>query len=89
MAGQYPVSHEWIYQYIYRDKQRGGDLHTHLRCRKKRRKRYGSYSKRGVWKNEIRIDQRTPIVAEKTRIGDLELDTIIGRGPVFGLCGVR
>ncbi len=80
LAGQYPVSHEWIYQHIYRDKQRGGDLHTYLRCRKKRRKRYGSYSKRGVWKNQISIDQRPLIVAEKKRIGDLELDTIIGKG---------
>ena len=24
------VSHEWIYQYVYADKRRGGDLHTHL-----------------------------------------------------------
>ena len=29
------VSHEWIYQYILQDKQTGGDLYTHLRCRKK------------------------------------------------------
>lgn len=78
--GQYRVSHEWIYQHILRDKQSGGDLHTYLRCRKKRRKRYGSYSKRGVWKNQVSIDQRPQIVAEKSRIGDLELDTIIGKG---------
>ncbi|MDK1030346.1 MAG: IS30 family transposase, partial [Anaerolineae bacterium] len=36
------VSHEWIYQYIYADKRAGGNLHKHLRCKKKRRKRYGS-----------------------------------------------
>ena len=41
------ISHEWIYQYIYEDKSAGGDLYTHLRCQKKRRKRYGSYDKRG------------------------------------------
>ena len=29
------VNHEWIYQYILQDKQTGGDLYTHLRCRKK------------------------------------------------------
>ena len=78
--GQYPVSHEWIYQHIFRDKVLGGDLHTYLRCRKKRRKRYGSYSKRGVWKNQISIDERPQVVAEKSRIGDLELDTVIGKG---------
>jgi IS30 family transposase len=26
------VSHEWIYQYVYADKRRGGDLHAHLPC---------------------------------------------------------
>ncbi len=36
---QIQVSHEWIYQYILRDKHAGGDLHKHLRCQKKRRKR--------------------------------------------------
>jgi len=40
------VSHESIYQYIYADKRAGGDLHKHLRCQKKRRNRYGSYSLR-------------------------------------------
>ena len=35
------VSHERIYLHIYSDKKRGGTLHEHLRCQKKRRKRYG------------------------------------------------
>ncbi len=72
------VSHERIYQYIYADKVAGGTLYRHLRCRKKKRTRYGSYSKRGVWSNIKRIDERPVIVAEKKRIGDWELDTIIG-----------
>ena len=37
------ISHEWIYRYILKDRQQGGELHTHLRYRKKRKKRYGSY----------------------------------------------
>jgi IS30 family transposase len=41
------VSHEWICQYVYADKHRGGDLHAHLRCQKRRRKRYGSNDRRG------------------------------------------
>ncbi len=36
------ISHEWIYQFILQDKAHGGDLYHHLRCKKKRRKRYGS-----------------------------------------------
>ena len=35
------VSHEWIYQYILKDKSQAGDLYTHLRLKKKRKKRYG------------------------------------------------
>jgi len=34
------ASIERIYQLIYQDKAEGGTLYTHLRCQKKRRKRY-------------------------------------------------
>ncbi len=42
-----PISHEWIYRYVYEDKRQGGDLDRHLRCQKVRRKRYGSNDRRG------------------------------------------
>jgi IS30 family transposase len=74
------ISHEWIYQYILADKQVGGNLHRHLRCQKKRRKRYGSYDRRGKLKNRVSIDQRPAIVDKRQRLGDWEVDTIIGRG---------
>jgi len=32
------VSHEWIYQYILKDKSQAGDLYTHLHLRKKTQK---------------------------------------------------
>lgn len=73
------VSHEWIYQYILADKQAGGNLHRHLRCQKKRRKRYGSYDRRGKMPNRVSIEERPVIVEERTRIGDWEVDTIIGK----------
>ena len=74
------ISHETIYQYVYADRKAGGDLHTHLRCRKKRRKRYGSgRNRRGVIPNRTSIDERPSIVEERNRIGDWEGDTIIGR----------
>ena len=41
------VSHESIYQYVYADKRAGGDLHKHLRCQKKYRKRHGGKDRRG------------------------------------------
>ncbi len=41
-------SHEWIYQYIYQDKSKGGKLHLHLRHQKKYRKRgYKNTDRRG------------------------------------------
>lgn len=80
VGGRQKVSHEWIYQRIYRDKRKGGELYKHLRNQKKRKKRYGTNSKRGSLVNQISIEERPKIVAEKSRIGDWELDTIIGKG---------
>lgn len=74
------ISHEWIYQYILRDKLSGGNLYGHLRCQKKRRKRYGSYNRRGQLVDRISIDERPAIVDTRSRLGDWELDTIIGKG---------
>ncbi len=74
------LSHEWIYQYVYQDKANGGDLHRYLRCQKKRKKRYGSYQRRGGLVNQVSIDKRPAIVDRKTRIGDWEVDTVIGKG---------
>ena len=75
------VSIERIYQYIVTDKQEGGKLYKFLRgSNKKRRKRNGSNDKRGQIKNRRWIDERPSIVDDKTRIGDYELDTIVGKG---------
>ena len=72
------ISHERIYQFLLADKKVGGVLHTHLRSRKRRKKRYGSQDKRGQIKNRVSIDERPKIVDKKERIGDWEGDTIIG-----------
>ena len=74
------VSHERIYQYIYVDKRAGGSLHKHLRCQKKRRKRYGGYDRRGKLPNRRSIEERPEIVDQRQRIGDWEVDTMIGKG---------
>jgi IS30 family transposase len=74
------ISHERIYQHIWTDKRHGGTLDTHLRqCHKQRKKKYGSKDKRGQIRNRVSIDERPAIVAEKTRIGDWEIDTVIGQ----------
>jgi IS30 family transposase len=72
------ISHEWIYRCIWADKRRGGTLHRHLRWRKKYRKRYGGRDLRGRIAHRISIEQRPPVVEERSRIGDWELDTIVG-----------
>ena len=73
------ISHETIYQHIWADKQAGGDLYQHLRgARKKKKKRYGTKDDRGQIKDCVRIDQRPEVVDNKERIGDWEIDTIIG-----------
>jgi transposase, IS30 family len=74
------ISPERLYQHIWADKRQGGALHKHLRqSNKKRKKQYGSKDKRGQIRNRISIDERPGIVAEKSRIGDWEIDTVIGK----------
>ncbi len=74
------VSHQRIYQHIQADRQQGGTLHQHLRqAKKKRRKRYGRSDSRGQIKDRISIEERPEIVDQKSRIGDWEIDTVIGK----------
>ncbi|WP_166426226.1 IS30 family transposase [Paraglaciecola sp. 20A4] len=76
------VSHETIYQHIWSDKLCGGDLFQHLR---RKGKAYQSRSKdkqagRGFIKNRVSIDERPHIVDDKSRVGDWEIDLVIGKG---------
>lgn len=74
------ISHERISQHIWADKCHGGTLYKHLRqSNKKRKKQYGAKDKRGQIRNRVSIDERPEIVAQKTRLGDWEIDTVIGR----------
>jgi IS30 family transposase len=75
------ISHERIYLHIWADKKNGGKLYVHLRhSGKKYNKRKGKNSGRGLIPNRVDIDLRPAIVAQKSRIGDWEADTIIGAG---------
>lgn len=79
LEGLETISHETIYQRILEDKNSDGTLYTHLRSRKKRKKRYGSAkSSRGAIPGRVDIDQRPAIVESRKRTGDWEGDTIIG-----------
>ena len=75
------ISHERIYQYVLADKKSGGKLYLHLRCgRKKYRKRYGSPKRTHSIKNRVFIDDRPDVVNQRSRLGDWEIDTIVGKG---------
>ncbi|EWH04350.1 integrase [Pseudoalteromonas lipolytica SCSIO 04301] len=74
----HPVSHEWIYGYIQKDKLSGGKLYKHLR-QGHRRYRKGSRSKRVIIPNRVGIEHRPAIVDTKTRFGDWEADTVLGK----------
>lgn len=75
------LSHETIYQYIWRDKAEGGDLWRYLRqSSKQRRKRYSAYDSRGRLADKRHISER-PASAESRRIkGHWEIDTVMGKG---------
>ena len=73
------ISHETLYKRILADKKNGGQLYLHLRCKKQRKKRYGSArSRRGSIPDRVDIDQRPAVVETRERLGDWEGDTIIG-----------
>jgi len=73
------ISHEWIYQHVLKDKKMGGKLYQHLRCQKKRHKRYGKYEFRGRIPGRVGIEERPEVVNDRSRLGDWEADTIFGR----------
>ena len=73
------ISHEWIYQYVLQDQWAGGELYRHLRCQKQRRKRYGQYERRGQLLNCTSIEVRPALVNRRQRLGDWEVDTLIGK----------
>ena len=56
-------------------------FYTHLRRQgKKYGKRRNGQSTRGQIKDRVSIDDRPEVVDEKSRIGDWEIDTMIGKG---------
>lgn len=80
LQGKECVSVERIYQHIWKDKKLGGTLYKHLRTEGKRyRKRGAAKDKRGQIPDKVSIEKRPKIVDEKKRIGDVEIDLVIGK----------
>jgi len=78
--GKACVSHERIYQHIWRDKKEKGNLYLYLRHQgRKYRKRGDQKDKRGIIKDRVSIEKRPEVVEKRERFGDLEVDLIIGK----------
>lgn len=74
----YPVSHEWIYNYVLADFYGGGGLFTHLRHRLRRYKKR-LHKQRGRILGRRSIHNRPAIIDDRERYGDWEIDTVIGK----------
>ena len=69
----------WIYRQVWEDRSAGGTLYRNPRRRGKKANRRGRYGAgRGVIPGRVDIAQRPAAVESKRRVGDWELDTIIG-----------
>lgn len=81
-----PISHEWIYQWIWTCKHTNTsknraykDLYKYLRHGRRKRKRGNYKDNRGIIKNRTSIEKRPAIVAKRKRIGDIEVDLMMGK----------
>ncbi|MFC6167929.1 IS30 family transposase [Acinetobacter terrestris] len=79
IASHVPVSSHSIYRYIKRDKNSGGQLFQNLRFRNQRKRKYGSSETRGQLNNRNSIHDRPSEIEQRSRFGDLEIDTIVGK----------
>lgn len=76
------ISHEAIYQWLYRQHQQGHNWHTCMRRpRVKRRSRCVGkrLETRGFLTGRVWIERRPPIVDRRERFGDWEADTVEGK----------
>lgn len=80
LMGHSFVHHETIYRYILTEKKNGGELYKHLRHQNKTyRKRYGNAHNHNGIRDRVDIDERSEAANNRERVGDWELDTIIGK----------
>jgi IS30 family transposase len=85
-SGAYQVSHEWIYHWIWSCKKshKAQDrpfkqLYNYLRHGKRRRKRGNRKDRRGIIPNRVSIEKRPLVVNARERLGDLEVDLMLGK----------
>jgi len=86
------VSHETIYKWIWDCKHSNRkqsvqhkQLYLHLKHGRRRRKRGNYKDNRGLIAHRVSIEKRPKIVDKRKRVGDLEVDLIIGKNHQSGL----
>lgn len=85
IEGEACVSHETIYQWVWeikkskkRSNSEHSDLYKNLRHGSRRQKRGNTKDKRGAIKGRIGIEERQSVVEQRLRIGDIEVDPMMG-----------
>lgn len=80
------ISHEWIYQWIWKCKRSNKlkdkpykELYRHLRHGRRRQKRGNIKDSRGIIPNRVSIEHRPKIVDKRYRLGDIEVDLMMGK----------
>ena len=82
------ISHELIYQYLAFNKDQGGRLYELLPHRGKKYKKRNIQTRKRIWNEAKRrksIDDRPPVVNEKSEFGHWEGDTVESKGHQGGI----
>lgn len=85
-SGECTVSHEWLYHWIWEAKLRDKradkaykGLYKYLKHGRRRRKRGNRKDSRGIIHDRVSIEKRPAIVKKRKRLGDIEVDLMIGK----------
>jgi len=83
------VSHETLYQWIWSAKRTKDPvdacLYKELKHGRRRRKRGNYNDNRGTIKGRVSITERPQVVDQRTRLGDIEVDLMMGKAPKSAL----
>ena len=85
-SGECPISHEWLYHWIWESKhgnkranRKYKTLYKYLKHGRRRRKRGNINDGRGVIQKRVPIEKRPKIVNKRKRLGDIEVDLMMGK----------
>lgn len=80
------ISHEWIYRWIWKCKfsvriedRSDRQLYNYLAHGKRRKRRGKQRTSRGIIHHRVSVEQRPAIVNKRNRIGDIEVDLMLGK----------